>query len=48
MNKIRWSKEPYSSFRRATGSTEKAIELLEFMKKNEHVRKQIIREYYEI
>jgi hypothetical protein len=48
MSKIRWSKEPYSSFRRATGSTEKAIELLEFMEKNEHIRRQIIREYYEI
>jgi hypothetical protein len=48
MSKIRWSKEPYSSFRMATGSTEKAIKLFEFMKKNEHVRKQIIKEYYEI
>ena len=45
MPKIKWSKEPYSSAKRATGSHEAALELLEFMKKNEIIRKEIVDEY---
>jgi len=42
---IKWRKPPYSTYLRATGSKEKAIELANFMKKNEQLRRLIIEEY---
>jgi hypothetical protein len=44
-SKINWRSEPFKTYRRATGSQEKALEMAEFMKKNIILCELIIEEY---